>query len=295
MGKAKQEVAVVEPRALAVVSNQVPDYLRGLGNTGTENIGADEVNIPRLKVGQDMNKEVQAGTVSRGDLFLNVSGEVVVEAGVPLPFVVLNYTKEFILWRPQEDGGGGILTRARAVKTPDGTRYRWDDPNTAFPVKVKGVLPVTWTTKEYIDEDGLGEWGSENPADKESRKAATEHHNYIVALPTRDDIVVALSLSKTQTGPAKDFNATLKMGKGPVVSRIYTIETVDDSRDGHDFKNVKLRPNKAALDGASNESNPFYLNAETFGRYEALAESFKGKTINVDLSDGEDAERDDRA
>ncbi len=112
--------------------------------------------------------------------------------------------------------------------------------------------------------------------DKDSKIAATAHHNYIVVLPTQDDLLVALSLSRTASGKAKDFNATLKMGKGPLQSRLYTVETIDDSRDGHDFKNYKFK-------------NVGYVDEASFKRYEALATSFKGRTINVDQSDGDDA------
>jgi hypothetical protein len=287
MSKKKNEVAVVEEKssAVAVVNSSLPSYLAGFtGPTGTEDIGAEDVTIPRLKIGQDMNKEVQSGDVERGDLFLNVTGATLVEAGTKLPFVLLARAKEYILWRPKKDNGGGILARAKPVHTPDGVRYAWDKPNTTFDVKVEGLVAVKWKTKTYIDEDGLGDWGSEIPGDKDSKIAATAHHNYVVVLPTHDDLLVALSLSRTAAPKAKDFNAMLKMGKGPLQSRIYAVETFDDSRDGHDFKNYKFT------------SAGFVPEAADFQRYEALALAFKTKTYNIDQTDGDDAaERDERA
>lgn len=289
MSKKKQgtDLAVVEEKssAVAVVNSSLPSYLAGFtGPTGTEDIGAEDVTIPRLKIGQDMNKEVQSGDVERGDLFLNVTGATLVEAGTKLPFVLLARAKEYILWRPKKDNGGGILARAKPVNTPDGVRYAWDKPNTTFDVKVEGLVAVKWKTKTYIDEDGLGDWGSEIPGDKDSKIAATAHHNYVVVLPTHDDLLVALSLSRTAAPKAKDFNAMLKMGKGPLQSRIYAVETFDDSRDGHDFKNYKFT------------SAGFVPEQADFQRYEALALAFKTKTYNIDQTDGDDAaERDERA
>lgn len=286
MSKKKNEVAVVEePKAVVVVNSSLPSYLAGFkGPTGTEDIGAEDVTIPRLKIGQDMNKEVQSGDVERGDLFLNVTGATLVEAGTKLPFVLLARAKEYILWRPKKDNGGGILARAKPVQTPDGVRYAWDKPNTTFDVKVEGIVPVKWKTKNFIDEDGLGEWGSEIPGDKDSKIAATAHHNYVVVLPTQDDLLVALSLSRTAAPKAKDFNAMLKMGKGPLQSRVYAVETFDDSRDGHDFKNYKFT-------GAG-----YVPEAVDFQRYEALAASFKTKQYNIDQTDGDDTPvADDRA
>lgn len=284
----KKEEEVTGTNAVTVIpgsSNQLPDYLRAKsGPTGAENIQTEDVTIPRLKIGQDMNPEVQEGSVERGDLFLNVTGEVVAPAGGKLPFIVLASGKEYILWRPKKDNGGGILARAKPVVVDGVTRYKWDKPNESFEVKVEGVQKVTWTTKEYIDEDGLGEWGSEIPGDSSSKKAATDHHNYVVLLPTYGEMVTALSLSRTATGKAKDFNAMLKMGSAPLPGRIYTVETVDDKRDSHAFKNYKFRP------------AGFVTNEADFLRYERLAASFKGRSINVDHSDGDsEAEADERA
>ena len=290
MAKAKSaatDVAVVEKQGIVVASESanLPSYLAGFsGPTGTEDIGVEDVTVPRLKIGQDMSKEVQSGDVERGDLFLNVTGSTLVPAGERLPFVLLARAKEYILWRPKKDNGGGILARAKPVQTPDGVRYAWDKPNTTFDVKVEGIVPVKWHTKTYIDEDGLDQWGSEIPGQKDSKIAATAHHNYVVILPTHDDLIVALSLSRTAAPKAKDFNAMLKMGKGPLQSRIYTVETLDDSRDGNDFKTYKF------LAGG------FVPVEADFKRYEALAASFKTKAYTIDQTDGDDAvEKDERA
>lgn len=288
MAKAKNtgsDVAVVERASVpAVVATNLPSYLTNFsGPTGTEDIDSTDITIPRLKIGQDMNPEVQNGDVERGDLFLNISGETIVEAGKQLPFVLLARTKEFILWRPKKDNNGGILARARKVMTPDGARYAWDKPNTTFDVKVEGVVPVKWTTKTYIEDDGLDQWGSEIPGDKDSKIAATAHHNYIVALPTHDDLIVALSLSRTASGRARDFNGMLKMGKGPLQARLYTVETEDDNRGSNKFKNYKFK-------------NAGFVDEAVFTRFARIAEGFKGREIVVDQTNGDDSvQHDERA
>jgi hypothetical protein len=284
--KTGTEVAVNEPAgAVAIVgAAQLPAYLKDFrGPTGTEGIQSEDITLPRLKIGQDMNPEVQEGDVERGDLFLNLTGEIVNPAGERLPFAVLGQNKEYILWRPKKDNGGGILARAKPVQTPDGVRYAWDKPNETFEVKVEGRIAVTWATKEYIDEDGLSEWGSEIPGDASSGIAATAHHNYVVILPTVGDSIAALSLSRTAASKAKDFNGMLKIGNGPLQARLYTVETVDQEKDSHKFKNYKFRP-------------AGYGTEEQYNKYAALAASFKGKTINVDQSDNDQgSEKDERA
>lgn len=258
--------------------SNVPAFLANYkGPTGTEGIESEDITIPRIKVGQSMSEEVKSGDVAEGALFLNVSGDVLAEPGEKLPFVLLARSKEYILWNPREDGGG-ILARAKPVDTPQGTRYAWDKPNQTFDVKVGGKVKVKWKTKTYIDEDGLGDWGSEIPDDKESGIAATAHHNFVVALPTKDGLVAALSLSRSGAKKAKDFNALLKLGgRVPVFARKFTLATVDENNDKGDFKNFVVKP-----DG--------FVSEKDFPEYKTMAEGFMDMNYSVDHSDGGDDE-----
>jgi hypothetical protein len=209
-------------------------------------------------------------------LFVNVTGEVLAEPDEQIPFVPLVFAKEYILWRPRKDNGGGILARARPVLENGRVRYKWDKPNTVFDVKVEGKIAVQWKTGTYIDEDGLGEWGSEVPGDKESGIAATAHYNYVVALPTRDNMIAALSLSRTAAKKAKDLNAMLKMGSAPMFARVFTVQTVDDHKDDDKFKNYKFRP------------HGFVQDEGDFLFYREVATNMNEKGFTVDQSDGSD-------
>jgi hypothetical protein len=282
MAKAKTgtDVALRKSTEIAV---DVPDYLKGFtGRTGTETIESADITIPRIKIGQSMSDEVKDGTLKEGSLFLNVTKEVLAEPGKPLIAVPLWRGKEFILWRPRKDNGGGILARARAVPGgPDGVRYKWDKPNTKFEVKVDGKTKAVWETKEFIDQDGLDAWGSEIPGQEDSGIAATAHHNYLVVLPEHGDLIAAFSLSKSQAKKAKDFNALLKLAKGvPMWARAFTVTTVDEQNDQGKFKNVVF-------------ANAGYVTQDQYKSYAAIAASYAGKIINVDQSDEDDGEAKD--
>lgn len=256
----------------------LPAYLKGFkGPTGTESIESADITIPRIKIGQGTSDEVKDGTLKEGDVFLNITKEVLAEAGKPLNFVVLARGKEFILWRPRKDNGGGILARARAVPGEGGTRYQWDKPDTSFEVKVEGKTKVTWKTKKFIDEDGLDQWGSEIPGNQESGIAATAHHNYIVLLPDHGNLVAALSLAKSQVKKAKDFNALLKLGAGPLPSRLYSVQTIDEKNDQGAFKNFKFNP-------------VGYVSEGQYDVYGPMATAFAGINYSVDHSDGPEDE-----
>lgn len=275
-----------ESKAVAVSGNSsvvraeagLPDYLKGYqGPTGTEDIESSDLTIPRIKVAQGTSDQVKDGTLKEGALFLNLTNEVLAEPGKALPFISLWRGKEYILWRPRKDNGGGILARARKVIVEGKTRYQWDKPNTTFDVKVDGKIAAKWKTKKFIDEDGLDQWGSEIPGNADSGIAATAHHNYVVVLPTLGNMVAALSLSRSQAKKAKNFNSLLKLGSAPMWARVFNAITVDEQNDQGKFKNVDL-------------TAAGFVSAEDFSVYADMAKGFAGKTIVVDQSDEDDGE-----
>lgn len=232
---------------VAARDETLPDYLQGYdGPTGDENIDQADITIPRLKIGQAISDEVKNGALKEGALFLNVIGDAIWNPGdAPLPVLIVAQSKEYILWNPREDGGG-ILARAKPVVEKGIKRYKWDNPNEEFVVKVGGKIRAVWATKQYIDEDELNKWGSEIPGDKESGIAATAHHNYLVMLPTHMNIVAAISMSRTAVKVANALNAAIKMGdrRYPLPVRRFNIVTVDDVNDNGDtFKNWSFKPN----------------------------------------------------
>ena len=270
----KKEVATVEEAAL-------PDYLQNYtGPTGAEGIDREDVTVPRIKLAQGTSQEVKDGELNEGDLFLNVTGEVLCAAGDKLRFIPVVQGKEFILWRDRKDGGG-IMARAKPVVVAGQRRYAWDKPNCDFEHKVDGKTKVKWTTAQYIDEDGLDQWGSEIPGNDESGIAATAHHNYVVALPDFDYMVVALSLSRSQSKKAKDLNAMLKLGTLPIFARIFTATAIDETNsDGEGYKNYGFKPAGVLQDGAK------------FEHFKAVNAEYTATGFTVDQSDEDSGEQD---
>jgi hypothetical protein len=211
------------------------------GETGAEDIGSEDLNIPRIYLAQALSEPVKSGAMKEGSLYLNITEEVLAEPGEPLTIVPLIYSKEYLLWRDRNDNGGGIM--ARATKDPETGKHRWDKPNHEFTTKYgKPPKAVTYKTGTFVEDDGLKGWGSAFPDDPQSPPAASEHHNYIVLLPDHDDTVAAISLSRTQLARARNFNTMLKMSKHPIYHRAFAMISEDDKRDLGAFKNVRFRP-----------------------------------------------------
>lgn len=245
MSKTETQEPKTETTAVATIGadNTLPDFLQGVKREDKTNLDARDLTIPRIKVAQDQSNEVKNGDVPRGALFLNVTGEVLAEFGKPLRFIPIVMSKEYILWRDQQDNGGGLLARAKAVVEEGKVRYKWDKPGQTFTTKIKGLVSASWTTKEYIDEDGLDQWGTQIAGDADSPPAASVHYNYLVMLPDLGNTLVAFSLSKSQVKRAKDLNAMLEMSNLPIYARIIRTTIEPEKNDaGQEFFNVRFKP-----------------------------------------------------
>lgn len=243
------EIAKLDNAAIALAGEALPDFLVGVKREDKSNLDQSDIVVPRIKIAQDGNPEVKSGDIPKGALFINVTGEIVAKFAEPLIFVPIFQAKEYILWRDQQDQGGGMLARAQPVNVDGKIRYKWNKPNTKFETKVKGVLPTTWVTKEYIDEDGLDQWGTQIAGNPDSPPAATVHYNYVVMLPQFGNTFAAFSLSKSQTKRAKDLNSMLEMSQLPIYARVIRVATEPEKNDaGQEFFNVRFKPFGAVKD-----------------------------------------------
>jgi len=230
---------------VAVLDTNLPAYMQDYkGPTGTEDIDIEDITIPRIKLAQGLSPEVTAGTVKLGSLFLNVTGEVLAEPGEDLAMICVARSKEFILWQDRQFDGGGILARAHKVTVNGETRYEWDKQGQTFENKIKGILPVTWKTLRYVDENKMDKFGSANINDPDSHPAATAHHNFVVVLPNHDNLVAAISLSNSQVKRAKDWNFMLNSGGQPIFIKEFLCKSVEEvNKAGDEFRNLDFKPN----------------------------------------------------
>lgn len=258
----------------------LPEHLKNYqGPLGTEGIETQDITVPRLKIGQGTSPEVKSGQVKEGALFLNVTGETLWNIGdQPLAAIVVAQGKEYILWRPRKDNGGGLLARARPVRDAGVTRYKWDNSDQAFEVKVEGVVKATWKTQKFVDQDGLHRWGSEIPGDPKSGIAATEHSNFVVFLPTLG-MVASISMSRSQAKKARDLRYVIAGSTQgiPIFGFLLGLTTMDEHSGDNQYKNWNVRPAGIVPADLFNKAS------ELFVRFE--------KGFIVDQSDEEQTEK----
>jgi hypothetical protein len=235
MGKSATSISTVDPKELTVHKSKY-------AGVGQDTIDSDDIYMPRLKLGQDMSPEVKDKLVNVGDLFNSVTGEIICPAGEKIPVIIVMHSKEYILWDDRNGGNRGVLARARRVVDGDTVRYRWDKPNQDFEVMVDGKTKVKYHIQEFVDQDGLNKWGTQLPGNAQSPPAAGESQNYILALPTRDYELIALSLSKTAIGVAKKLNTSIKFAKAAIFERVYELGSFIDRRNNDSFANFQFSP-----------------------------------------------------
>lgn len=202
----KNEISDKKKTDIAVPSAFMED-----AGSGLENIGAEDVTIPRLKILQALSPEVNKhdgkyveGAVS-GDIINTVSSTLYNEDN-PLVVLPVAYKRLFLEWTPRESGGGLVAQH--------------EDPEI-----------LSKTTKNEMYQDVL------------------ENGNYIQTSATHFVLVInkdggydtaMISMAGTQLKRSRTWNsmmASVKMKSGdkvftpPSFSHKYTLSCVQESND----------------------------------------------------------------
>jgi len=194
-----------------------------------EGLGSEDFKIPRIKLIQPMNPEVQSfpGEAKPGEFWHTGAAK---SLGKEFKAQVAIATKRVILWNPREAGGGILAFSA------DGNRWI-SGGNGTFQVKLKDIKqPVVWETKGSVKESGLTAWGSKIPGDTDSPPAAQVHYEYMLYLPDHPELSpVVMGVARTGLRNAKNFNTQLAMPRQPIQSILVRIFSDTKQNDGNTY------------------------------------------------------------
>lgn len=221
-------------------AEEMPAFMKGHAGEGTESLGQGDVEIPRIKLIQKASPELDEFDDLRPGMFFHT----VAETSLILPgqegdkdqpwksirFVPVYMDVRYILWRPRDDGGGGILARA-----DDG--IHWEPPDAEFTVKLKNGHEVTWKTARTVKESGLDRWGSEDPRDKTSGPAATQMYNtvcYFPDFPQYSPAVFTFQVTGAKVG--RKLAGKLKISEAPSYGMVFELTSkVETNPQGMDY------------------------------------------------------------
>lgn len=264
MGKETKAVAKAAPQVLATV----PEFMKGLAGAGTENLGAADVEVPRIKLLQALSPEVQEGDFKANTFFHTVAEE---SLGSEVEIIPVFIEQSFILWRPR-NSGGGILARSM-----DG--IHWTPAVGEFDVKLNSGKQVKWKLAPTVAASGLADWGSSDPDDPNSQPAATRMYNVVVVMPDFVSLSPAvLTMQRSAIKVARKFIGRLRLSNAPAFGQKFIMSGVKDSSTAGEFFNFKFTPNGLVEDRV------------TFDLCRELYEAFRKKGVKVGGIEGLEGE-----
>src|SRR5580693_7378509 len=233
--KLNQSPALRQAPPPAAVVEQLPAHMRGDVDLGKENITQADMDIPRLKLIQGLSKELQLYDDLRAGHFFHTASEMMFDEAFRV--VPIFFDKQYILWRPLEDGGG-ILARAA-----DGVN--WSPSQGKYKVKLDrkdGGVEVEWNLAPTVQQSGLANWGTMNPANNNSPPAATLMYNFVLAFPDYPDLMPAvLTFQRSSIKIGRKFMTKLKTVRTPLFGSIFTLSSfADHNSASQDFKNINI-------------------------------------------------------
>ncbi len=244
-------------------SGAAPDFMKGHEGRGSENIGAKDVEVPRITLLQSLSPEVTDGDQKPGEFYHSIAE---ITLGKELKIIPVFVSKRYLLWKPRHEGGG-ILARA-----DDGVH--WSPPDAEFTVKpIKGSQDVAiWKTAPTVKESGLAEWGSSLPKDPDSQPAATEMYVYVCVLPDHPELSpCVVTLQRGALIQARKFNGKIKAREKtiPAYGQVYSMSTNMDDTGAGEYHNYRFK-----MDG-------FVQDEDTFKHCATLYEMFKEMGVKV--------------
>lgn len=202
MSSKKDLIEMAADTALAV-----PDYLQGASSSrGSENVGADDLTIPRLELVQSLSPcrkksdPLYIEGADEGMLYNSLTRELYGESVLVLPVF---YRKDYIVWKNREAGGG----------------FRG-----AYPSQQAALQAMA----EFPDRDAC------------QIQITAQHFCLLLkANGETEDIVLPLSRSKLKM--SRKWNSLIRIAGGDSFSRVYKISSIfEKNAAGQEYCNLAV-------------------------------------------------------
>jgi hypothetical protein len=229
---------------------QIPDYIKQGQDRGSEDVGMEDLVIPRLEIVQslspcrDKQEDAYIEGAEEGMLYNNVSRQLYGESVKIVPVI---FKKQWLIWRSRKLGGG-----------------------------FRGA----YTSMEEANEV-ITDLVNEDPANNNGLEAIdTAQHLCLLLHDNGRYEEIAISMSKSKMKVSRQLNSLVRMAGGDRFSRVYEIRGVSDSNDkGDKFKNLGVKQ-------VGFPSESIYKAAE--GLYEAISSGEREIKVSSDQEESTD-------
>lgn len=260
----RAQVPATRAAAPPPAAANLPTFMRNDYDVGKENISQQDMEIPRLKLMQGLSPELQEYDGLKAGHFFHPAAEHIFDG--PFRAVPIFFDVQFILWNPRQ-AGGGIIAR-----TLDGVHWVPSEGTREVTLDKKdGGAKVTWRWKGTVQQSGLANWGTMNPADPNSPPAATQIYNYLLGFPDEPDLPPAvISFQRSSIKMGRRFNTKLKTVRAPLFGTMWEFSSKQDTNaNGEDFFNIDVKSAGLVEDEA------------LYNYYRDFHESIKGKGLTL--------------
>ncbi len=242
-------------KEVAATADQMPSYINQGAARGSEEVGLDDITIPRIDVLQDLSPQIKKSKpeyiegAEAGTLFNTLTGELYPNGIQILP---IYFRKNWLVWKDQNKGGG-----------------------------LRGIYDNQAEAEQFISIQ-------EDAGDLEAVETA-ENIVYIIDADGGFQ-EAAFSLSKSKLKINRKFNSLVRLQGGDRFSRVYSVKAVEDQNAaGQDYYNVAVDYAESS-DGA-----PMWPTEEQYKSAELLYDNISSGKREVKVDSGASSSSDDNA
>ena len=195
---AKNQV-VVKEESFELVTNEIPDFLKQ-GNRGAENVGTDDMIIPRIELIQALSpvrKKSDPAYIEgaeEGMLYNNVTRTLY---GTEVTVVPVYYTKQFLVWKDRKAGGGGSNGFRGAFASKELA-------DRAIAELAEEALEVSDTAQHFVLVRNGDDWQEAVISMAKSKVKVSKRWNSLMRLSNTDSFSRAYKLSATTETNARN-------------------------------------------------------------------------------------------
>lgn len=200
----KPQVPAVR-KGFEITTGDVPDYINTGSQRGSEQVGMEDIVIPRLELVQSSSpclkrndpKYVQGAQI--GQLINSVTRELYGDSVLVVP---VYYVKQWLVWRDQKQGGG-----------------------------FAGAFDTSAEAQARAEQEGGADAGWE-PID------TPQHMCLLLNVNTGKPEEIMVSMPRTKAKTSRAWNSMIRLAEGDRFSRVYKITTAEEtSKAGQQYQN----------------------------------------------------------
>jgi hypothetical protein len=236
---------VVEGEVMIFDQQEAPDYISS-EQRGSENVGQEDIIIPRLEIVQALSPQVKPGDAKYieearpGMLVNSVSQKLYGKEAIVIP---VTYQKQWLVWMKRKDKEGKGL--------PGGFFGAFNSPEEA---------------KDRAEQEG-GETNNIEVLD------TPQHLCLLLNFETGKTEEVMVSMPRTKAKISRQWNSLVRMAGGDRFARAYRIGTaMEKNKNGEDYMNFTITQ-------LGFPSKPVYLKAE-----ELYKQMQAGRAVVMDVT-----------